>query len=370
MTVGVLMHTAAAHSFEAYRNYPGSRAMGMAGGFSAQADDSSAIWYNPAGLTSSLGIDGDFSIEVASVPTVNNRQGKPDSARYGNATGKLKFIGAYVNYVPFFKDYKNVSTGLALFKPYDLSVFVNENRDATDPAKLFGTVNSKYHQASAMLTKTLDKRLSIGGTADFVWTDIDCKEQGVNCVGNGPSGYGLTLGALYHFMIPGLSQFRVGIVWKNRAELDYSSTANPVEYPVSLGRELPDYLPGRPEHRTLALNMQTHEDGKLINLNVMTEQILWSKAAGNKLPLADYNKYGGSTEIIFTGFGKWTTSLRAGFSLSKPDNTGPDITTWALGTGAGYAHRHFIDLAYETRKTDADANTKLVSLSYSCQFIQ
>jgi len=50
-------------------NYPGTRAKAMGGAFVAVADDSSAWWYNPAGVATK---GADLTLEFSTVPLIEN----------------------------------------------------------------------------------------------------------------------------------------------------------------------------------------------------------------------------------------------------------------------------------------------------------
>lgn len=57
--------TNGALALEQYFNTPGTRAMGMAGAFIATVGDSTALWYNPAGLAKTQGMD--VTLEVGDI---------------------------------------------------------------------------------------------------------------------------------------------------------------------------------------------------------------------------------------------------------------------------------------------------------------
>jgi len=79
-----------ASAFEQYFTYLGTRAMGMAGAFIVQANDSSAIWYNPAGLAQPGAPKFDLTIEYGQVPK------RSDAGEYGGE-GNLKFASYLYN---------------------------------------------------------------------------------------------------------------------------------------------------------------------------------------------------------------------------------------------------------------------------------
>ncbi len=86
-------------------NYPGTRARAMGGAFVAIADDSSACWYNPAGLATE---GSDFSLEVYQMAT-------PD-AFYDDEKEYNGFLG-------FKAGNQNVGVGFLIFAPYKIGLY-------------------------------------------------------------------------------------------------------------------------------------------------------------------------------------------------------------------------------------------------------
>ncbi len=91
-------------AYEQYFTYPGTRAMGMAGSFIAQANDSSAVWYNPAGLMQPGAPKFDLTAEYGKVPQ------RDESGKYGS-DNSLKFASIAGSFEKY-------HMGLSYFKPY------------------------------------------------------------------------------------------------------------------------------------------------------------------------------------------------------------------------------------------------------------
>ncbi len=78
-------------AYEQYFTYPGTRAMGMAGSFIAQANDSSAVWYNPAGLMQPGAPKFDLTAEYGKVPQrdESGKYGSDNSLKFASIAGSL-----------------------------------------------------------------------------------------------------------------------------------------------------------------------------------------------------------------------------------------------------------------------------------------
>ena len=124
-----------AFAFEAYVTNPGTRAMGMAGVFAAQADDSSAIWYNPGGLARANIIKRDFTVEWGGIAAANAQHGFSDAQA-------LKFAGAYAGDV---WDMPVLGAGVAYVVPYELSFDVTQ-RVSSLSAQTYGDITATYRQ--------------------------------------------------------------------------------------------------------------------------------------------------------------------------------------------------------------------------------
>jgi len=356
-------------AFEPYSLQSSSRAASMAGVFSAQADDSSAIWYNPAGLKRKESIASEISIDYAQ--QVNREVIKAtttteETSQYGEGKNDIRFAAGYIDRLPFLTNSNDRwGTGIAYFTLNQLNIDIDAPQSpiTTDT---FGLVETINRQLSWLMSVSLTSNLSLGGTVDFVWTDVECLEFSP-CVDNPPTGWGGSVGILYDLVNNESFKAKIGGTWRSRADVAYDSTPS-----SGIGTVLEAYLPDRPESYNLGLNLQFPASWAFINVNFMAETVLWSKAAGKEQPLADYTNWGTSTEFIITLPASSSIALRAGYRQSNSNeiNTLPDFQIIAAGIGYFFYKHHSIDLGYEYRDADfTNSNTSsTLSISYSLQY--
>ena len=143
-------------AMEEFVTIPGSRAMGMAGNFLAQADDSSAIWYNPAALVHYDFIKKDFTVEFGERLIAGKTNFFTDST-----TGKslstestLKYVAAYSRTSKKINKTKPIGIGFSYFSPYKIRILIDAPQSlVTD--KVFGEIDATYHQFSSMVSSAI-----------------------------------------------------------------------------------------------------------------------------------------------------------------------------------------------------------------------
>lgn len=350
-----------AHAWEAFEARPGTRALGMAGVFSGQADDSSAWWYNPAGPRHRQGINLDASIAWGQGPARTLGDVAASTAHY-DATTAVNFAGFYHAGLPFLDGSSSWGAGIAYFRPYEAQVHVDAPRSLVDSAA-FGPINAVLHQASAGLSRHVAPALTVGGTADLVWSDIDCLDFSP-CVDHGPSGWGMQLGALYDVMQHEGHIITLGATWRSKASLGYDSTPR-----SGLGTVLESYLPDRPATASVGVSVQTPTSRALLRTNAVLEKKRWTGADQANQRLADYLVLGASAEIIFVFNAGQTLALRTGLRYARADeDAADDVHLVAVGVGYGFGKRHAVDVAAERRDTDRYGTATLWSVSYSLQY--
>lgn len=345
-------------SMESLSIQPGSRAMAMAGVFSAQADDSSAIWYNPSALIHYDYIKQDFTFEVGQRSFVadtnkNNRRYNteifPKYIAYYSRT-KLKINGKYP-----------MGIGLSYFSAYKNKLNINVAKSLVTDVE-FGDVEVNSHQISSMINLNISKVLSLGGTVDFLWMRVDCLEY-EPCVDNGPTGIGATLGGLYEIINHSDYVIKLGAVWRTSAKMSYLSTPS-----SGIGTVLSDYTPDRPDSKHVSISLQMPTPWFLMNSNLMLEQVAWSKTVNRGQSLSDYQNIGASVELMsFFSTGN-AFATRTGVKLINNKTTGDlDAVVTAFGFGYELKKSHMIDIAYEFRKIRSTADIGSWSISYSWQ---
>lgn len=345
----LLAISTSANAFEAYVTNPGTRAMGMAGVFTAQADDSSAIWYNPGGLARANMIKRDYTVEWSGIPAAHAQQGFSD-------TQALKFAGAYAGELG---GKPALGMGVAYVVPYQLSFDIAEKISPLS-VRTYGEIAATYRQLSGLLATSLGPDLAIGATLDWVWVGVRCALP--PCVDYGPAGLGISLGATYELARRKDWSTTLAAAWHSQAALGYRTEAT-----SGIGTRLGDYLPDRPQSLHFGVGLQIPARTAVWNTNVAVERRWWAKAAGALAPADNFTRMGVAQEaLIPLSVGR---SLAVRLGLAQADGGADRITIQAAGLGFSFAGHHAIDLAVERRtlKSVYDDEAQHVSLSYSWQ---
>jgi len=166
----VLLFTASA-SFAGGFRLPeaGAKAMGMGFAFTAQADDPSAIYYNPAGLTQLKGQN-----VMAGVTYVRENGGKftGTTPLTGGATESetQKTLDFYIPnaYYTRTTNSGNVSYGVGIFAPFGLGQEY-KNRDTSIFRNQITNIDLQTIVVNPTIAFNLNEVLSIGGGIDFLY---------------------------------------------------------------------------------------------------------------------------------------------------------------------------------------------------------
>lgn len=343
-----------AFAFEPYQTNPGTRAMGMAGMFVAQADDSSAIWYNPAGPKAVGAAKSDLTAEFANYPTQARDGG------YKQSDLSLKFFGGYSDeLIKLFSGNSTLVVGGAYFSPYRASIHIDHRRNALDPLP-YGDVDVIHHQASVLLAASPYTGLSLGATLDAMWSGIKCRDYDL-CVTRDPRGKGASLGAKYTAPKFSFGQISVAAAWHSSILVHYSSLPE-----SGIGRVIGDYIPGRPRSFTLGANAQLPNRYSMVNVNLDVAQVKWTSVPTSGVLNSDYNRVGVGAEAMFPFGSEGSFAVRVGAVRAASTGNFADVRSLAMGAGYAFAAHHAVDLAVERRATWA-GNTSVFSVSYSYQ---
>lgn len=347
-----------AFELESFQTNPGTRAMGMAGVFAAQADDSSAIWYNPAGVISDAAAKSDISIEFANIPSVNK------AGEYSHSGTELKFLGGYTEALfEMFGDATPVRMGAGYFLPYRTTIYVDALSPAASNPPPYGDVDVTHRQVSASIAASPGSGLSWGATVDAMWSEIQCRTYAACVKKDGPRGYGASFGAKYSVVKFSSGEVSIAAAWHSRIALRYASR------PPSgggIGSVIEGYIPGRPASFTLGVNLRTSTSFAAININGQVERVGWSSTTKDT-SIADYQKIGLSTEALFPLSNDNNFAVRMGASRASASGTAPEVRIVAAGIGYGFELHHSLDVAWERRSLSAGIRENFASLSYSLQ---
>lgn len=347
--------THSAMSYESFQTYPGTRAMGMAGVFVAQADDSSAIWYNPAGLKSAAAANTDISVEFANIPKIN------DDGKYSHGAAELKFLGGYTEeQFAIFGVANPMVVGAGYFLPSRTTIYIDALPPTLNPLP-YGYVDVAHHEVSALIAASPMPSFSWGATVDAMWSEIWCRDydQCVNKIG--PLGYGASLGAKYSLAKFSSGEVNIAAAWHSRIALHYGSRAD-----SGLGSVIEDYIPGRPASFALGINLRTSTSIAAINVNGQVERIGWSDTTKDA-SITNYRKFGAGAEALFPMNNGNDFALRMGASRASASGNSPEVRIIAIGAGYGFAKQNSIDLAFERRSLSIGTHENFTSLSYSIQ---
>jgi long-chain fatty acid transport protein len=213
--------TAFASGFGYYEH--GAKATGMAGAFVAQANDASAIYYNPAGIAFLEGthVMGAFHPVKPSV-TVSYAGTSTDGE-----TPWLPPASAYISH----QVTDNITVGMGTFVPYGLEVKFPKNWQGS--ALNARSYLSSYYYRPTIAIK-VNENLALGASFDYVWSKLTLERQSAFSVSpflpsgrvetelnaNG-DGYGFTVGAL----MKASENLQLGIKYQHEVEIDYEGDA-------------------------------------------------------------------------------------------------------------------------------------------------
>lgn len=346
-----LLHSPALGS-EAFFTNPGTRAMSMGGAFTAQADDSTAIWYNPAGLYQQ-GNPGDFTVEGGSVPSIS------DGGQYNTDEIKLKYIG-----LKGASKKDGWSFGVSYFEPYKMATIVPGKLSPTD-TKTIGRVDVDYRQLSFAAAGGVGDRFSLGISYDILnLSPVNAKNYGGE-IGT-LSGSGVNIGGLYKIVAGENFNMKVGAVYRPKVDLKFdekgasssdSSTTTCTTTVCKTGDIIAQYLPGRPESRGVGLNVSFPVSTITIDLNAGYGQTLWSKAYSSKVDAtgSDYQKSMYGVEVRSSSL-----AVRAGTSKATPADTSKyatiDSITYGLGLTNVIVKGFCLDIGMENKTFSGDSN--------------
>jgi hypothetical protein len=255
----------------------GSRALGMGGAFVAVASDSSATWWNPAGLA-----EGPF-VDVAVARAVTESSGALPARR---DTGGWVALGT----PPFgFSYYRLRLTDIApSFDPTVTESGNREDRRAQVPVRSVAA-----SQLGATIVQTLLPGVHAGATAKYVWgtprigvgdsllPPEDLLDQGDDLEGgDSDNAFGLDVG-----LIGVLGPVRAGLLVRNAVEAELENVAGSVrferQYRVGFAYDA-ERAGGTPLTVAFDADVSTlpTATGDRRNIAIGAEQWLWTKRLG------------------------------------------------------------------------------------------
>jgi long-chain fatty acid transport protein len=229
---------AGGHAFAAGLSRPnvvGARAIGMGGGFTAIADDPTAVWHNPAGM----GIYGDTSVYFGNEIVFTQRSYTPDAqSRLGMAgiTTKLTENTA-PTYIPIiglttrFGFGKTAPTrfafGLLAYDAYGGSISYDPNKLKNSMGRVVGIANTQIldFEVTPALAYQVSEVLSLGaglriGVNAF---SVDDTESAFSAK---LSGTAVGIGGLLGAMVRPHRMVQIGAVWRSPLNASISGSGD------------------------------------------------------------------------------------------------------------------------------------------------
>jgi len=277
-------------SHAALKNDRGTRAFSMEGAFVGQADDSSALWYNPAGLVQKNIPEVDLSVQTLS----------PDNATGANAydmtsgswSTHKEYAGIGINYVNY--DYPTVKTGTG-----------------TTAVTTYGSDTAEYSLGFA--TNFGLSRFSLGATGGVI--DYSSKQSGVKNEHSKQFVFGALLKVL------DFDRFTLSLGVANRPQETYDI--------------LKDIA--NPESKEYGLNAKIITGYPIIGLNVQQDNVSYNYSdisSSQKYLDNGYKATAFGAELTFPFTENFTFAFRAGHRESSWDKH--SIAPGALNTSTLY----------------------------------
>ncbi len=324
-------------------------AMGMAGAFVGQADNPSAVWYNPAGIT---GLDGTriSAGATAIFPAMQhaNADGTTDvSEREIHVPAEL-FFTSRIN--------EQFTWGLGLTSPFGLSTNWSEKSETSGVAT-FSRVKSI--DLNPNIAYKMSDRLSVAVGIDYILLQATMEKMLAPSVlfrldGEG-SGWGGNAGVLYKAG----DQVDVGFSYRSRvkikvddatADVNALGLSNPVQTEITL----PDLIQA-------GISLAASDK---LTLNADLDYTWWSTYDRLIIKSKTIALLPGSTSDVSIDEKNWknTFAFRIGAQYKLSDQ-------WKLRAGYVYDQNPVPSNRFETRVPDSDRHGITVGTGYTCSNI-
>ncbi len=216
-------------------NESGARAMGMAGAFAGLADDPSALYFNPAGITQLKGTHFVAGVTFIS-PSATFRGPSPAIDEYSMKSQLFTPINFYITH----QLSDDLYVGLGVNNQYGLGTLWDDNWIGKDVA--IDTEIKTFYFTPVIAYKVTDN-LSVSAGPVFAWGDVKIVRyaslypfQGdakVSLKGDG-TAWGFTAGILYK----PLDVLQLGLSFRSQTKFKFTGDAS-TDGPAALASELP-----------------------------------------------------------------------------------------------------------------------------------
>ncbi len=192
-------------------NVHGAKAMGMNTAFAAQADDPSALYYNPAGITFLKGLQlnvGGVLINVAPTAFLGTNQMHPTTVGYEESRRGIFLVPS--SYITYSMESLPLSFGLAINSIYPLSKRWNDDSSFRNLVQSVSIRPMNFQPTVAYRFDNLN--LSIAAGVDVTYAKVSMQ----NMVYSGQAGELGRLSTEGTALDPG---YNFGLLWKPRNDL-------------------------------------------------------------------------------------------------------------------------------------------------------
>lgn len=339
----------------------GARALGMAGAFTAVADDGSAVYYNPAGIDQVEGTTIQGSLALLAPRLRYTTPGDATEHSTKKALAPSFFITHRLT--------DRFNTGIGLYAPY-----ARDAKYSDDLANGFASLRSKLLRTdfSAVVSYQATSNLAIGGGVVIGYSELDRSAPAgpglrINDKVEGV-GFGGIVGVLWQVN----DQARLGVTYRSEMLVDHGgkrtiiagglpTTSNArakLRYPASIGVGIA-YMPT--PRLTLALDADWYGWDSLDQVTTRTDLSADSVTVLNARDSRDF-KFGAEYRLP----SGWR--VRGGYAYSESAFPGnyitpaqPDANGHEIGLGIGRETGHWrFDLAWHyavTHEKNVTANT-------------
>ncbi|HAK61111.1 MAG TPA: hypothetical protein DCO77_12160 [Nitrospiraceae bacterium] len=334
LTAALCITLFASQSFASGFRLPESSAsaMGMASAFVGQADDPTAVWYNPAGITQ---LDGTWVAggTVAIYPTLTheNTVVNPGTTDVSNRTVHLP-----IHLFGTQKMSDNMSLGIGITNPFGLSTDWASTSSTNAVATYTTLVTTNVNPNIAY---QLSDNLSLAVGLDYLTIRATLERTGVRISGDG-DGWGLNAAALYK----ATEELNLGLSYRSRTKvhIDGTATAGPTAA-ATTSITFPDLI-------QFGGSYKASDD---LTYNVDLEYTMWSTY--DRLVI-DSVVLGGTVTDPKEWNDTWVLRLGAQYKLSD---------VWKVRAGYLYDQTPVPEEYFETRTPDSDRNGLSIGAGYA-----
>jgi len=351
-------------------SYPGTRARAMGGTFIAVADDSSAVWYNPAGIAIP-GNDITFEYSQAVSATYKTTDSNTWSNIWTGIQNQVEYSNDETSYFISLKFGRSLEKprgwGLGLFsyKPYNMTY--NVNYTTTNGTHVVGSVKEELYISGLVFSYDWGK-FKFGFTGEV--TDVDCSDSNLYSDYYGYyDKYDTRKITETHYFTSSL-----GVLWEVfKGEGGFKLMSGCVYRHENVGSQ-EDFVFDKPRSYGIGLSTEIPFTWGALILSTQWGGTDYRSISDYELFDVKYDNISAGGELRIPLKSLKAISLRTGWNNSssnaKPDSHWADVSAVAGGIGLQLARVLFFESTYEWRRIEKtpfneDSDVSLISASLS-----